>query len=55
MVDVTGYDIGDSIHISAVKLPEGVTPAIADRDFTVVTIAAPTVRGEEAAAETPTT
>ena len=55
VVDVTGYDIGDSIHISAIKLPEGATTAIADRDFTVVTIAAPTVRGEEAAAETPTT
>lgn len=53
LVDVTGYDIGDSIHISAVKLPEGTTTAITDRDFTVVTIAPPTVRGEEAAAETP--
>jgi large subunit ribosomal protein L25 len=55
VVDVSGYDIGDSVHISAVKLPEGATPAITDRDFTVVTIAPPTVRGEEAAAETPAT
>lgn len=37
-VDLTGYDIGDSIHISAVTLPEGVTPAITDRDFTIATI-----------------
>jgi len=40
-VDLTGTDIGDSIHISAVGLPAGVTPTITDRDFTVATIAAP--------------
>ncbi|HBM89634.1 MAG: 50S ribosomal protein L25/general stress protein Ctc [Parvibaculaceae bacterium] len=40
-VDLTGTDIGDSIHISAITLPEGVTPVITDRDFTVATIAAP--------------
>ncbi|MBI1180870.1 MAG: 50S ribosomal protein L25/general stress protein Ctc [Alphaproteobacteria bacterium] len=40
-VDLTGLDIGDSVHISGIKLPEGVTPAITDRDFTVATIAAP--------------
>jgi large subunit ribosomal protein L25 len=53
-VDLTGYDIGDSVHISAVKLPAGVTPVIADRDFTIATIAAPTVAkggGEEEVAE----
>jgi len=38
-VDLEGTDIGDSIHISAVKLPEGVRPVIADRDFTVATVA----------------
>jgi len=38
-VDLTGYDIGDSIHISAVKLPAGIVPTIGDRDFTVATIA----------------
>ncbi|RUV47161.1 50S ribosomal protein L25, partial [Mesorhizobium sp. M5C.F.Ca.IN.020.14.1.1] len=38
-VDLTGTDIGDSIHISAVKLPAGVKPVISDRDFTVATIA----------------
>ncbi|WP_306258151.1 50S ribosomal protein L25/general stress protein Ctc [Pararhizobium sp. IMCC21322] len=39
--DLTGLDIGDGIHISAVKLPEGVVPTISDRDFTIATIAAP--------------
>jgi large subunit ribosomal protein L25 len=38
-VDLDGTDIGDSIHISAIKLPEGVRPVIADRDFTVATVA----------------
>jgi len=38
-VDLDGTDIGDSIHISAVKLPAGVKPVIADRDFTIATIA----------------
>jgi large subunit ribosomal protein L25 len=50
-VDLTGLDIGDSVHISKIKLPEGVRPAIA-RDFTVATIAAPTTMAadvEEAA------
>jgi large subunit ribosomal protein L25 len=37
-VDLTGLEIGDSIHISAVKLPEGVRPTIRGRDFTVATI-----------------
>ena len=38
-VDLEGADIGNSIHISAVKLPEGVRPVIDDRDFTVATVA----------------
>jgi large subunit ribosomal protein L25 len=38
-VDLAGTDIGDSLHISAVALPEGVKPVIADRDFTIATIA----------------
>ena len=41
--DLTGLDIGDSVHISAVALPQGVSPTITDRDFTVATIAAPTL------------
>ncbi|GAC1040471.1 50S ribosomal protein L25/general stress protein Ctc [Rhizobium sp. No.120] len=40
-VDLTGLKSGDSVHISAVKLPKNVTPVIADRDFTIATIVAP--------------
>lgn len=40
-VDLTGLDIGGSIHISAVQLPKGATPTIRERDFTLVTIGAP--------------
>ena len=40
-VDLSGTDLGHSIHISAVKLPAGVKPTITDRDFTIATIAAP--------------
>jgi large subunit ribosomal protein L25 len=50
-VDLTGLDIGDSIHISMISLPDGVAPTITDRDFTVATIAAPTVALEEEEAE----
>jgi large subunit ribosomal protein L25 len=46
-VDLSGLDIGHTIHISAVKLPEGVKPVIADRDFTVASITAPTIIREE--------
>jgi|TARA_X000000950_G_C13913776_1_gene659998 large subunit ribosomal protein L25 len=41
VIDLEGTQVGDSIHISAVTMPEGVTPTITDRDFTVATIAAP--------------
>ncbi len=40
-IDVTGYEIGDSIHISSIKLPEGSESAITDRDFTIATVVAP--------------
>ncbi len=50
-VDLTGLDIGDSIHISMISLPDGVEPTITDRDFTVATIAAPTLAVEEEEAE----
>ena len=43
VIDLTGTDIGTSIKISAVKLPENVLPTITDRDFVVATVAAPTV------------
>jgi large subunit ribosomal protein L25 len=41
VIDVTGTEVGDSIHISSVTLPEGSTSAITDRDFTIATIVAP--------------
>ena len=45
-VDLTGTEIGDSVHISAVSLPENTQPTITDRDFTIATIAAPTIEVE---------
>ena len=52
-VDVTGKDVGDSIHISEVTLPEGSESAITDRDFTIATLVAPSAlkRSEGEAAE----
>jgi large subunit ribosomal protein L25 len=50
VVDLTGLDIGDSIHISSITLPEGTRPVIRDRDFTVATVA-----GRKAEEETTTT
>jgi large subunit ribosomal protein L25 len=47
-VSLAGLDIGDSIHISAVKLPEGTKSAIEDRDFTVATLVAPSAMKSEA-------
>ena len=45
--DLTGLEVGDGIHISDITLPESVEPTITDRDFTVATIAAPTIVEEE--------
>ena len=55
VVDLAGTDIGTSIKISSVKLPENVIPTITDRDFVVATVAAPTVikEPEKPAEETP--
>ena len=59
-IDLDGLKIGDSIHISAIELPEGVEPTITDRDFTVATLQSPgggvknedeDVEGEETEAE----
>ncbi len=47
-VSCEGFDVGASIHISSVTLPEGVKPTI-DRDFTIATIAAPSGLKSEAA------
>jgi large subunit ribosomal protein L25 len=46
--DLAGLDINDSVHISAVTLPEGVRPTIRDRDFTIATIASPAGLKDEA-------
>ena len=46
IIDLNGLEIGTSIKISFVKLPENVTPTITGRDFVVATVAAPTVLKE---------
>ena len=54
IVDLTGTEVGDTIHISHVKLPVGAKSAIEDRDFTIATIVAPSAlkrSDAEAAAE----
>ena len=57
VLDVTGLDIGDSIHISHVTLPDGSVSAITDRDFTIATVVAPSAmksepsEGDEVAAD----
>ena len=43
IVDLEGLDIGASIKISAIKLPENVVPTITGRDFVIATVAAPTI------------
>jgi len=43
VVDLDGLDIGSSIKISAIKLPENVKPTIIGRDFVIATVAAPTI------------
>ena len=62
VIDLSGVNVGDSIHISAVNLPSDATPTITDRDFTIATLQSPgggvknldeedEVAGEEASAE----
>ena len=61
IVDLNNIEINTSLKISSVKLPENVSPIIADRDFVIATVVAPTVlvepeKTDEAAAideETP--
>ena len=50
-IDLTGLEIGDSIHISEVELPKGSKSAIEDRDFTVATVVAPSAMKAEEAEE----
>jgi len=52
-VDLTGLEIGDAVHISAINMPEGVKPTITERDFTVATIVGRAA--EEPVAGAPTT
>jgi large subunit ribosomal protein L25 len=49
VIDLTGLEIGDSLHISQVKLPERTTSAITEEDFTVATVVAPSGVKSEAA------
>ncbi|MFL6745715.1 MAG: 50S ribosomal protein L25/general stress protein Ctc [Sphingomicrobium sp.] len=46
-IDLTGLEIGDSIHISQVKLPDGVVPWNDEEDFTVATIVSPSAMKAE--------
>ena len=50
IVELNGLEIGDSIHISRVIVPEGCRPTIAERDFTIASVAASSAVREEAAA-----
>ena len=52
-ISLDGLDIGDSIHISSIKLPKGSKSAIDDRDFTIATVVAPSaMKSEEGDTET---
>lgn len=50
VVSLDGLDIGDSVHINAVEMPQGARPVIQERDFTIASIAASSAVREEAAA-----
>ena len=50
VVELDGLEIGDSIHVSRIIIPEGCRPTISDRDFTIASIAASSAVREEAAA-----
>ncbi|RYY41893.1 MAG: 50S ribosomal protein L25/general stress protein Ctc, partial [Sphingomonadales bacterium] len=48
VISLKGVNVGDSIHISAITLPQGATSAIEDRDFTIATVVAPSsLKSEE--------
>lgn len=52
IVDLTGVELGSGIHFSDVSLPQGATPTITDRDFTIATIATPAaLKSDEELAE----
>ena len=52
-INLEGLEIGRSIHISSVSMPEGVSPVIKSRDFTVATIAG-ALKGDDDSASTTT-
>jgi large subunit ribosomal protein L25 len=49
-VDLKGLEINDSVHITDIPLPAGARPANQERDYTIVTVVAPSGLKEEAAA-----
>ena len=53
VISLAGLDVGDSLHMSAVELPQGAESAITDRDFTIATIVAPSaLKSEEGDTQT---
>lgn len=52
VVDLAQYDIGETIRISAIKLPSDAKPAIGDRDFVIATLKGSAAAQSEEAAET---
>src|SRR5262249_17992639 len=50
VVDLDGLEIGDSIHVEAVTMPQGVRPALGSCDTTIATVAASSAVREEAVA-----
>ena len=48
--DLGDLDIGDSLHVSALTMPEGCKPVVTDRDFTIATVAPPIAAPDEPAA-----
>jgi large subunit ribosomal protein L25 len=50
VVDLNGLDIGESVHIETVAMPEGVQPIVGTRDSTIASIAASSAVREEAMA-----
>jgi len=53
VVDLTGRDINQTVHLEELDLPEGVAAAHPDRDTTIATIVAPTIMEEEKPTEAP--
>lgn len=51
VINLESLQIGDSVHVSAVDLPEGATPTITERDFTIATIVGRGAAKAEAKAE----